>query len=353
MKENLKMKWTRRVAFLALASCLALTAVTASAQQHRWRMASAVGGNVPLVGSAGKRIAEVITTNTAGSVEVRFFEPGALVPALAVFDGVSTGSIDAGWHAAGYIAGKVPALQIFTGIPFGPDAREYLAWFFHGGGKQIYDRIYAQYKVKGVLCTALAPEAAGWFKKEINSVDDFKGLKFRIGGLAGQALSRLGTSAQMIAPGEIYSSLERNVIDGTENSSPAIDISQGYDRVAKNYYFPGWQQPVAMWELLINMDKWNALSKTQQAQVESACADNLAYSIGEGEAAQTPAIETLRSRGVQFRRLPPAVLQQIEVKFNEVVAEESAKNADFKATMDSLTAFRKRYEIWRQVKELR
>jgi len=319
--------------------------------RQRWKLASAFPATFPLVGTAGKRVAELITRNTGGSIEVRFYDPGALVPALEIFDAVSKGTVDAGWHVGVYIAAKVPAAQIFAGIPFGPHAQEYLAWFDHGGGQQLYDKVYNARNVKGFICTTLAPEAGGWFRKEIASVDDFKGLKFRIAGLGGKAIEKLGASAVLTAPGDVMGALERGVIDGTEYSSPAIDVSAEYYKVAKHYHFPGWHQPVAVWELLLNLAKWNALSPTQQAQIESSCRDNIVASIADGEAAQTEALEKILSNGVQIHRFPEPVLAALRDASSQAITEAAAGNAEFKEVWDSLSAFRAKYESWRVLRQ--
>jgi TRAP-type mannitol/chloroaromatic compound transport system substrate-binding protein len=339
------------VAWLAAASILAMPTAALAQAKQRWKLASAVTGSAPLVGAAGKRIADQIGKVTDGSVDVRFFEPGALVPPLEVFDAVSKGSIDAGWHATGYITGKIPAAAFFVGYPFGPYAQEYLAWYYHGGGQALHERLYKPFNVKTIQCTALAPEAFGWFRREIKSVEDLRGLKIRNAGLGAKVLDKAGASAQLLAPGEIYQALERGMIDGAENSSPAIDVKAGYHQIAKNYYFPGWHQPVAMWELIINMDRWNALTPAQRLQIEAACGDNIAHSIAEGEAAQTAALDEIKKSGVQVSRLPEPVLKVLEEKWREVAAEESARNADFKEIWDSVSAFRTRYEAWRAVRQ--
>lgn len=343
----------RMVAAIALVGVAALAApgpaAAEDAQKHRWKLASAVTGNAPLVGSAGRRIAERIDDVTGGTVQVKFFEPGALVPALEVFDSVSKGAVDAGWHATGYIAGKIPAAAFFVGVPFGPYAEELLAWHEFGGGKAFYEDLYRPFNVKGILCAALAPEAFGWYRKEIKTVDDLKGLKIRVAGYGGQVLDKIGASTQLIAPGEIYQALERGVIDGAENSSPAIDVKGGYYQVADYYYFPGWHQPAAIWELIINMDKWNALSPAQQAQIEAACGDNIAFSMAEGEAAQMDAIATLKEKGVKFRHLPESVLAALREKWGEVVREETARDPMFKKVWDSLEGFRESYKAWKEV----
>ncbi len=315
----------------------------------KWKMASTFPGTLTQLGTAGVRFQNQIEKISAKNIQVKFFEPGALVPALEVFDAVSSGSIDAGWSTPGYWAGKVPALPLFGAIPFGPSAGEYMAWIYYGGGKELFEEIYAKHNIKGIFCGMIPPEASGWFRKEIKSIDDMKGMKMRFFGLGAKVMEKIGVSTQLIAGGDIFPALELGTIDATEFSMPAVDLKLGFYQVAKHYYFPGWHQQSTLFELMVNLDKWNKLSDTQQVQIETVCGDNIRNGIAEGDAIQLEALETLRSKGVKIHKWSDEILDTLEKAWIEVVEEESAKDDDFKRSWQSLNSFRQNYKTWKNL----
>jgi len=322
-------------------------------RKQRWKLASAFPGALAQIGPGGKRVAENITKLSEGSLEVKFHEPGALVPALEVLSATSVGSVDAGWTAAGFWTGRWPAAAFFSAVPFGPAAPEYIAWFYYGGGKQIYDELYGSIGVKGTMCFLIPPETGGWYRKEIKTIEDFRGMKLRYPGLAGRVLDKVGAATQLLAPGDIYPALELGTIDGTEFSTPVIDLGLGFYRVAKYNYYPGWHQPGTMLELIVNQKKWEALTDTQRLLVETVCGDQMRLSLAEGEATQFKALAELQSKGAQIGRFPPEVLAKLEEAWRAVVEEENARDPQFKKTWESLDAFRKQYASWRDLGYLR
>jgi len=314
-----------------------------------WKIASTVPASLIQVGTLGARVPDNLAAMSGGRIEMKFFDPGALVPPLEVFDAVSSGSVDAGWGTAGYWAGKVPSLVFFSAIPFGPPIGEYMAWFYHGGGEAFYDEIYGRHNIKGVLCGIVSAEASGWFRKEINGLDDLKGLKMRFFGLGGRVMQKLGVSTQLLAGGDIYPALELGTIDATEFAMPAIDRELGFHEIAKHYYFPGWHQQSTFLELMINKDKWDALTTAQQAQIEATCGDNFRHSIAEGEALQFRAITDLKAAGVTVHKWPDDMLAAFKGAWDEVVAEEVAADEDFARVWQSLESFRADYVVWRDL----
>ena len=322
--------------------------VGAASAQEVWNMQSTYPGSLTQLGTLGKHNAEMITKVTGGAITVNFQEPGAIVPALEVFDAVASGAVETGWSTPGYWAGKVPALQLFAAVPFGPQAGEYLAWMKFGGGKELFDEIYHKYNIHGVHCGIIAPEASGWFRKEINTVDDLKGLKMRFFGLGAKVMEKMGVSTQLLAAGDIFPALELGTIDATEFSMPAIDLNLGFYQVAKHYYFPGWHQQSTLFDLMVNLDLWEGLDDTLRIQVETACDAGIAYGLAEGEAIQGKALIELRNKGVTIHEWPPEILDALNAAWKEVVEEQSA-DADFKRAWDSLTAFRAEYAEWKQI----
>ncbi|AJD53175.1 TRAP-type mannitol/chloroaromatic compound transport system substrate-binding protein [Thalassospira sp. MBR-102] len=349
MKFSSFLKSATCVAVLAAATLTTVAPDADAADRVRWKMGSTYPGSLTQLGTLGKRVDEKIDEVSGGNIQIKFYEPGALVPALEVFDAVSTGSIDAAFSTPGYWAGKVPALQLFGAVPFGPQAGEYLAWVKFGGGQEIFDRLYAEHGIKSLFCGLIAPEASGWFSKEINTVEDLKGLKMRFFGLGAKVMEKLGVSTQLLSAGDIYPALELGTIDATEFSMPAIDLKLGFHQVAKYYYFPGWHQQSTFFDLMINKEKWEGLDKTQQAQIEAVCNDNLAYGFAEGEAIQFAALKELQEKGVNIKKWSPEMLDAMRGAWEEVAGELAAQDADFKEAYDSLQGFRANYKIWKDI----
>jgi TRAP-type mannitol/chloroaromatic compound transport system substrate-binding protein len=243
----------------------------------------------------------------------------------------------------------IPAAPWFTTVPFGPNTGEYLAWLKYGGGHKLKDEIYAKYGVRGISCITIAPEASGWFRKEIKTVDDLKGLKMRFFGLGARVMQKLGVQTQLLPPGDIFPALERGVIDATELAFPSIDLKQGFYQVAKHYYFPGWHQQTSVGEFLVNIKKWEELSEEHRRMIEVACDANITWTFVNSEARQFAAMqEMVQKHGVKIHFWSDAILARMRSAWEEVVAEESAKDPDFKRAHDSLAAFRKQYAIWKE-----
>jgi len=301
---------------------------------------------IPHVGSQAIDIQRKIKAVSGGNIQFKLFEPGALIPPAECFDAVSNGAVDLCWGLSGYYYGKNPALTVFSALPFGPKWPELLAYFYYGGGKEQYDEIYARNNIKGIVCGGTVAEASGWFRKEITSIEEFKGMKMRIFGLGAKVIEKLGGSAQLLPAGDIFPALELGTIDSTEFAMPAVDLKLGFYQVAKHYYFPGWHQPATLYEIIINMDKWKALSKTQQAQVEMMCGDNIRQAIAEGEAKQFAALKEIEKKGVTLHEWPPEIIEAFRNAWNEVAAEESAKSPEFKKAYDNYMQFRKEYKFW-------
>jgi len=333
----------------AVALALSLNAAHAQTQpQVRLNMASTFPGGMVLIGDAAKKLGEKVRRASGGQIEIRFHEPGALVPAAQSVDAVSQGSVDAAWAGAGWFAGKDSAFNMFSSVPFGPGLGEYLAWMYYGGGLTTAREMFAKYDVYNIPCALIPPEASGWFRKEIKSVNDLKGLKMRFFGLGAKVMEKFGVATQQLPPGEIFQALQLGTIDATEFSLPAIDQRLGFFQVAKFYYFPGWHQQATFFDLMVNKRKWDALSDPHKAIIEMACGDLVRDTMAEGEAAQWKAIKEMQEKGgVQVKKWPREIIAAYEKAWNEVVAEESAKNPSFKKVWDSYSEFRKNYAIWK------
>ena len=339
----------RRLVMTSVAAAALTLGISAAGAQETWQMQSTYPGSLTQLGTLGKWVAERVTAVTDGAVTIEFQEPGAIVPALEVFDAVSSGAVAAGWSTPGYWAGKVPSLQLFAAVPFGPEAGEYLAWIKYGGGKEMFEEIYHKSNIHSIHCGIIAPEASGWFRKEINSVDDLKGLKMRFFGLGAKVMDKLGVSTQLLAGGDIFPALELGTIDATEFSMPAIDLNLGFYQVAKHYYFPGWHQQSTLFDLMINKDVWDGLDESTQKQIETVCDANITYGLAEGEAIQGKALAELQEKGVQIHKWSDEMLDTFRGAWDEVVQEQVAADADFARVWESLSKFRDEYAVWKDL----
>ncbi len=343
----------KTLAAAAVAAAVGGAAVFAAPQEAvaqdrvRINMASTYGGSLTQLGTLGKRIQEQLDRVSGGNISLRFQEPGAIVPALEVFDSVQTGAVESGWSTPGYWTGRKSALALFSAVPFGPTAPEYIAWYYFGGGQELFEEIYGEFGIHSVICGIIAPEASGWFREPIESAEDLRGLKMRFFGLGARVMEKMGVSTQLLAGGDIFPALELGTIDATEFSMPAIDLNLGFYQVAKHYYFPGWHQQSTMFDLMFNKDFWDGLSDQQQAQIESVCGDSVRYGLAEGEAIQFAALKELQEdHGVTIHRWPDEILAELETKWLEVVEELKAEDEDFVRVWESLSEFRENYKVW-------
>lgn len=331
----------------ALAAVAMAPANQASAQSIEMSMASTYPGSLTQLGTLGQRISDQIELVSGGDIVIDFAEPGALMPALEVFDAVSTGAVEAGWSTPGYWIGIEPALALFGAVPFGPQSGEYLAWYYFGGGQELFEEIYAEYDIHSIVCGIIAPEASGWFREPIESAQDLEGLVMRFFGLGARVMERMGVSTQLLAGGDIFPALELGTIDATEFSMPAIDLNLGFYQVASHYYFPGWHQQSTMFDLMINLDLWNEMTETQQAQINSVCGDNVRHGLAEGEAIQFAALQALQEEhGVTIHEWSPEILEALEAAWQEVNQELIDEDENYARVWESLSTFRDSYSQW-------
>ncbi len=319
----------------------------------QWKLAGLFPRTLVLTGEQGVRFVDRLKVISNGDIELKYFEPGALVPGLEIFDAVSSGAIDAGWASPGFWAGKVSALQFFTAVPFGPEPGELLGWLMYGGGRELVEELYHRHNIHPLICNMTSPEGSGWFRRPIESVDDLRGLKMRFFGLGAKVVEKLGVSTQLIAPGDIFPALELGTIDAAEFAMPVMDEALGLDQVAKHYYFPGWHQPASFGDLIVNIERWEALNATQKAQIEMACRESVLRGLAEGEALQGKALEALQERGVTLHRWPPEMIAAFRGAWHEVAAEQAAADADFARVWESLSTFRETYSLWGEYGYLR
>lgn len=299
---------------------------------------------LPTLGDSVPFFKEWVEKASEGTLMVKIYEPGKLVPAFEIHDAVSTNKVNAGYTASGYAVGKMKAAEFFTAVPFGPDLPAYLGWFYHGNGAKLYQEMYdrAGYNIKPFPFTFLAPETAGWFRKPINKPEDLKGVRIRFFGLGGKVLSKLGCSVSTIPGGEIFPALEKGALDATEFSVPAIDTKLGFYKVAKYNYFPSWHQPATHLELILNKDVWNGMSPRQKAVMELATRAVNLYSISKSTAEQGVVVtENAQKHGTINAKWSPELLALFQKTWKEVVEEEAAGDAFFKKVWEDMKAYMK------------
>lgn len=296
----------------------------AAGELFEWKMVTSWPKNFPGVGVGAERFASLVQAMSGGRLKVKIYAGGELVPALEVFDAVSRGTAELGHSAAYYWKGKVPAAQFFCALPFGPTAQEMNAWLYRGGGIELWEATYQPFGILPMACGATGVQTAGWFNKEIRSVDDFKGLKMRTPGLGGEVLTRMGGTVVNLPAGEIFTALQTGAIDATEWIGPYNDQALGLHKAATYYYTPGWQEPNVTFELDINLSAWATLPADLQAIVRSAARAVNAEMLDDYNAHNMEAMEQLQREGVQVRRLPDAVLARLKTVAAEVVDDAAA-----------------------------
>jgi len=339
----------KTIAIAGIAAAFTLTAVSNvhAAKRVKWKMQNAWGATVPHLGTSAVRFVKAVSDMTEDKFQIKNFEPGALVPPLECFDAVSKGSIESCWTTPGYHAGKHPAVSFFTAVPFGPGLGEYVAWKWFGGGQEMREKLYNKFGLTALDNFCIGPETSGWFKEPIKELAQLKGFKMRFFGLGAKVMTKLGVSTQLLAGADIYPALEKGVIDATEFSMPTMDINYGFYQIAKNNYFPGWHQQTSCSELLMNKAKYDALPGQYKAVLTAALGDAIIHTYAESEAKNPDAMQKMaKDHGVKVQVWRDDQLAVFEKHWNEVVVEESAKDAYFKEVADNFYAFRKNYAIW-------
>lgn len=333
---------------LATVSALSLCVAAAHAKPVLLKTPIAFGSHLPALGTPISWVSRQLPLVSGGQLKMKIYEPGKLVAPLEILDAVSSGKVNSGYAIAGYWAGKIPAAAIFSTVPFGPEAPEFMAWMYYGNGLKLYQKMYddAGYNVHVEPCALISPETSGWFKKPVNSLDDLKGLNMRFYGLGGEVMQQLGVSTSLLPGGEIFGALEKGAIDATEFSQPAIDEKLGFYKVAKHNYFPGWHQQATMFELLINKSTWKKMDDSQRAVISTTCKASITNSIAESEYIQFEAIKNnTEKRGVTVHKWSPEMLKSFKDAW-EVVVKEQQKDPTFAAVYKDLQTFRTNYKLW-------
>ncbi len=312
------------------------------------KLATSWPAHFPIMGTGVEKFAQRLKDVSGGSLEVKVYPKNVLIPALAVFDAASSGQIDAFHSGPYYWKGKNSAFSLYSGFPFGFTAEEINSWMLYGGGYELWREQYAKYNLYPFMGGNTNIQMGGWFTKPIRSLKDMQGLKMRIPGLGGEVFSKLGVNPILLPAGEIYTSLERGVIDATEWVGPALDIKMGFYKVAP-YYYSGWHEPGSILELTFNKQFWDKLSFEHQVMIEMATNELNSNMTYEFHAKNIIALEALQTLGVQLSRFPDDVTNKGKLALHEVLRELSAKNEDFKVVNASIERFLRLSKQWSEV----
>jgi TRAP-type mannitol/chloroaromatic compound transport system substrate-binding protein len=338
-------------AAVAASATVAAPAIAQSMPDLNWRLTSSFPKSLDTLWGGAERLSKLVAEMTDSKFKIRTFAAGEIVPGLQVLDAVQNGTVEMGHNASYYYFGKDPTFAFGTTVPFGLNTRQMDAWLHYGGGEQLLNDFYKGYNVYGIACGNTCAQMGGWFRKEINAIDDMKGLKMRIGGFAGQMMAKLGVVPQQLAGGDIYPALEKGTIDAAEWVGPYDDQKLGFAKIAPNYYYPGWWEGTATLHTFIGLDKWNALPKSYQQILRSACADVNVWMEAKYDAENPKALRELVASGVKLLPFSQPILEACFKAANEVYAETNAKNPAFKKIYDSMMSFRKEEVLWFRVAE--
>ena len=326
-------------------------AQTAALPTIKWRCTSSFAKSLDTIYGAAEVIAKRVKSATGGKFEIQVFAAGEIVPAFSAMDAVKDGTVECCHTAPYYFFGKDPTFAFACAIPFGMNARQQNAWMYHGGGLDLMREFMKEYNIINFPAGNTGAQMGGWFRKEIKTIKDMKGLKMRIGGFAGRVMTKLGLIPQQIAAGDIYPALEKGTIDAAEWVGPYDDEKLGFYKVAKYYYYPGWWEGGPELDLFVNIKQWEALPPEYKSILEGACAEANIDMLAKYDALNPAALKRLVGNGVQLRAFNKDILNACYKAAQEVFVEESAKNPKFKKVYDSWKAFQTDQILWFRVAE--
>jgi TRAP-type mannitol/chloroaromatic compound transport system substrate-binding protein len=339
------------------AGAAAAPALGQSAQPEvKWRLASSFPKSLDTIFGGAETISKRVAAATNGKFQIQVFAAGEIVPAFQVVDAVQNATVQCCHTAPYYFFGKDPTFAFACAVPFGMNVfgmnvRMQNAWTYHGGGLELMREFFKDYNIINFPAGNTGAQMGGFFRKEIKTVADMKGLKMRIGGFAGAVLQKLGLVPQQIAGGDIYPALEKGTIDAAEWVGPYDDEKLGLYKIAKYYYYPGWWEGGPELDLFVNTKAWADLPKDYQAILEAACYEANVDMVAKYDAVNPPALRRLVAAGVQLRPFPREIMQASWKAANELYAETSASNPKFKKVYDQWSKFRDEEILWFRVAE--
>jgi TRAP-type mannitol/chloroaromatic compound transport system substrate-binding protein len=322
-----------------------------TAKRYRWKMTTTWPPNFPIIGEACTKYAELVKALSGGRIEIKVYGGGELVPALEAFDAVRSGGVELGSGSAYYWAGKLPAGQFFASVPFGMNAQQLNAWLFSGGGLGLWEELYRDFNLVPMPGGNTGVQMGGWFNREISSIASLKGLKMRIPGLGGKVLEKAGGAPVLLAGGEIFTGLERGVIDATEWLGPYHDMLMGFHEIAQYYYTPGWHEPGTMLEFFINKNLYDSLPNDLQTILRTAAMHINLWVLSEMEAKNAEALGRLLEGGIALRRFPDEVIARLRAYTTEVILDLTDKDPACRKVYASYDAFRRQAARYSEITE--
>jgi len=319
------------------------------ASAHRLRIVSLYASKTPILGELPQRLKATLSAASGGRLAVSVYDPGILVESADTLNAVKSGTVEGMFATPSQFDPDAAVLQLFTAIPFGPDAQEYLAWYYHGGGRELFQGAMKKRGLHATLCGAIPPSSSGWYRAPVRSSDDFKGLNIRATGLGGEVLAKLGANIKHLNVGDILSQFEQGELDGAEHSLPSIDAQLGFQKFARNYYFPGWSQPVTLYAMAFNAQIWKGLTASERTAIDTICGDNVRHALTQADASQFDALKNISLSGIQVRRWSGGILHDLKDAWKTVTRELVQKDPDYAKTWNALQKFRADYAIWHEI----
>jgi TRAP-type mannitol/chloroaromatic compound transport system substrate-binding protein len=326
-------------------------AQAAALPEIKWRCASSFPKSLDTIYGAAETMSKRVAAATGGKFQIQVFASGEIVPGLQVLDAVQAGTVQCGHTAPYYYWGKDAAFALDTAIPFGLNARQMNAWQIFGGGLELFREFYKGYNIYNIPAGNTGAQMGGWYRKEIKTIADLKGLKMRIGGFAGKVMEKLGVVPQQIAGGEIYPALEKGTLDAAEWVGPYDDEKLGFNKVAKYYYYPGWWEGGPQLDLLVNLAEWNKLPKEYQNILEAACWEANTWMVAKYDAQNPAALRKLLAGGTQLRGFSKEIMVASYNAAQELYKETQEKSPAFKKIYESMKKFQEEQLLWFRVAE--
>ena len=334
-----------------VASAVASPAIAQTLPTLRWRLATSWPKSLDTIYGSADALCQRVGQLTEGRFTIRCFAGGEIVPATQVLAAVQSNTVECGHTLTSFFIGKNPAYAFDAGIAFGLNTRQQNAWMYYGGGKELIQGLFKKDGLVPLVCGNVGVQMGGWYRKEINTVEDLKGLKFRIGGLGGTIMTKLGVVPQRIAASDIYPALERGTMDAAEWIGPYDDEKLGLHKVAKYYYSPGWWEGSAQITMLVNLQQWESLPPYYREVFETACNEQNVLMVAKYDAKNPEALRRLVAQGAVIKQFPRPVMDACYKATQETLDELSAKSADFKNIYESWKKFVADSNLWFRLAE--
>jgi TRAP-type mannitol/chloroaromatic compound transport system substrate-binding protein len=330
---------------------VAAPAIAQWAPEITWRMTSSYPKSIDAIFGTAQILCRYVAEATDNRFQIEAYAPGELTPSRQALEAATSGSVDCAFTPLHFYFHKDPSLSVGSGLPFGLNARHQLAWWHFGGGSDIVNASLKKFNVYGIPAGSTGAQMGAWFKKEINTIEDLKGLRIRVGTMGGPIFERIGAKAQYLAHADVYSALENGTIDAAEFICPHDDERLGIARLARYNYHPCWWESGGMVHLVVNLDKWNELPASYRAIVARACDSANAWMLARYDALNPPALKRMVAGGAILKSFPQPVLEACFRATNDHLGEIAAKDAIFRKALESVTTFRKEQLRWWQIAE--